>query len=99
MTFEFPPGLILDLKSAHHVAVLTGAGTSAESGVPTFREAQSGLWSKYDPQELATPQPSAAILAWFGNGMLGVGPSWQKLSPMQVTMRWFKWLDLCLSSH
>jgi NAD-dependent deacetylase len=56
MTFEFPPGLILDLKSAHHVAVLTGAGTSAESGVPTFREAQSGLWSKYDPQELATPQ-------------------------------------------
>lgn len=28
---------------------------SAESGVPTFREAQTGLWSKYDPMELATP--------------------------------------------
>ncbi len=35
--------------------MLTGAGISAESGVPTFREAQSGLWSKYDPMELATP--------------------------------------------
>ncbi len=38
------------------MAVLTGAGISAESGVPTFREAQTGLWAKYDPQELATPQ-------------------------------------------
>jgi NAD-dependent deacetylase len=56
MTIEFSPDLILELKSAHHVAVLTGAGTSAESGVPTFRDAQSGLWAKYDPQELATPQ-------------------------------------------
>jgi NAD-dependent deacetylase len=29
---------------------------SAESGVPTFRDAQSGLWEKYDPMDLATPQ-------------------------------------------
>lgn len=36
--------------------MLTGAGVSAESGVPTFREAQTGLWSKYDPLELATPE-------------------------------------------
>lgn len=56
MAIEFSPDLILELKSANHVAVLTGAGTSAESGVPTFRDAQSGLWAKYDPQELATPQ-------------------------------------------
>src|SRR5690606_27604809 len=32
------------------------AGISAESGIPTFREAQTGLWARYDPQELATPQ-------------------------------------------
>lgn len=51
-----PAELRLALKSARHVAVLTGAGTSAESGVPTFREAQSGLWAKYDPQQLATPE-------------------------------------------
>jgi NAD-dependent deacetylase len=36
--------------------VLTGSGISAESGVPTFREAQTGLWARFDPQELATPE-------------------------------------------
>lgn len=35
---------------------LTGSGISAESGVPTFRDAQSGLWERYDPQDLATPE-------------------------------------------
>ena len=52
----FSQTLIETLQQCHHVAVLTGAGISAESGVPTFREAQTGLWAKYDPQELATPQ-------------------------------------------
>lgn len=44
------------LRKARHVAVLTGAGISAESGVPTFRDAQQGLWAKYNPEELATPE-------------------------------------------
>lgn len=44
------------LRKAQKVAVLTGAGISAESGVPTFREAQTGLWAQYDPQALATPR-------------------------------------------
>jgi NAD-dependent deacetylase len=39
---------------ANCIAVLTGAGVSAESGVPTFREAQTGLWTKYDPVMLAS---------------------------------------------
>ncbi len=39
---------------ARHIAVLTGAGMSAESGVPTFRDAQTGLWSRFNPQDLAT---------------------------------------------
>ncbi|MCB1825729.1 MAG: NAD-dependent deacylase [Candidatus Competibacteraceae bacterium] len=43
------------MRRARRVAVLTGAGISAESGVPTFREAQTGLWARYDPTELATP--------------------------------------------
>jgi NAD-dependent deacetylase len=51
-----PPDLVEALQAAQHVAVLTGAGISAESGVPTFREAQTGLWAKYNPEELATPQ-------------------------------------------
>lgn len=44
------------LRGAGRVAVLSGAGISKESGIPTFREAQTGLWERYDPEELATPQ-------------------------------------------
>lgn len=47
--------LIEALRAARAVVVLTGAGVSAESGVPTFREAQTGLWAQYNPEELATP--------------------------------------------
>ncbi|HEY9679147.1 MAG TPA: NAD-dependent deacylase [Drouetiella sp.] len=43
--------LMKDVKS---VAVLTGAGISKESGIPTFREAQTGLWANYEPEKLAT---------------------------------------------
>lgn len=43
------------LHGAHQVAVLTGAGVSRESGVPTFRDALDGLWAQYDPEQLATP--------------------------------------------
>ena len=43
------------LAAAEHVAVLTGAGVSAESGLPTFRDAMTGLWSAYRPEDLATP--------------------------------------------
>jgi NAD-dependent deacetylase len=48
--------LIRKLTSAKSVTVLTGSGVSAESGVPTFRDAQTGLWAKYRPEELATPR-------------------------------------------
>lgn len=44
------------LAKAESVAVLTGAGISTESGVPTFREAQTGLWARWHPEDLATPQ-------------------------------------------
>lgn len=53
---RIPKRLVNDLISAKKIVALTGAGISAESGIPTFREAQTGLWSKYDPQDLATPQ-------------------------------------------
>jgi NAD-dependent deacetylase len=48
--------LIERLLQARSVAVLTGAGVSAESGIPTFRDAQTGLWARYDPGDLATPE-------------------------------------------
>ncbi|MCA9970885.1 MAG: NAD-dependent deacylase [Anaerolineales bacterium] len=56
LPFNIPQNLVDALRQATAVAVLTGAGISAESGVPTFREAQTGLWAQYDPQELATPE-------------------------------------------
>src|SRR5262245_54062785 len=48
-----PTALIDRLRKAHSIAALTGAGISAESGVPTFRDAQTGLWARFDPLELA----------------------------------------------
>ena len=42
------------IGAATSIAVLTGAGMSAESGVPTFRDALTGLWAKFDPAQLAT---------------------------------------------
>jgi NAD-dependent deacetylase len=46
------------LANATSVAVLTGAGISAESGIPTFRGA-GGLWKDYKPEDLATPEAFA----------------------------------------
>lgn len=46
------------LRGARRVTVLTGAGVSAASGVPTFRGA-NGLWRQYRVEELATPQAFA----------------------------------------
>jgi NAD-dependent deacetylase len=47
------------LRPAELVVALTGAGVSAESGLPTFREAQTGLWARYRPEDLATPEAFA----------------------------------------
>lgn len=55
MPFDILPALIQAFNRAQRVAVLTGAGVSAESGVPTFREAQTGLWARFRPEDLATP--------------------------------------------
>ncbi|MBL8539099.1 MAG: NAD-dependent deacylase, partial [Betaproteobacteria bacterium] len=42
------------MHDARRVVVLTGAGISAESGIPTFRDAMTGLWARFRPEELAT---------------------------------------------
>ncbi|XP_047657854.1 NAD-dependent protein deacylase sirtuin-5, mitochondrial isoform X5 [Tachysurus fulvidraco] len=44
-----------DFTKAKHIAIITGAGVSAESGVPTFRGA-GGYWRKWQAQDLATPE-------------------------------------------
>lgn len=53
---SIPSRLIHTLRNAQRVVALTGAGISAESGVPTFRDAQTGLWARFLPEDLATPQ-------------------------------------------
>ena len=54
MSGDFDPRLLQKLRGARRVVALTGAGISAESGIPTFRDAQSGLWARFRPEELAT---------------------------------------------
>jgi NAD-dependent deacetylase len=49
---------VLDFTQFQRVVALTGAGVSAESGVPTFRS-ETGLWRRYRPEELATPRAFA----------------------------------------
>ena len=57
------------LRRAQRIVVLTGAGVSAESGVPTFR-GDGGLWREYRAEDLATPQAFARdarlVWEWYG---------------------------------
>lgn len=57
------------LGGARHVMVLTGAGMSAESGIPTFRDAQTGIWAQYRAEDLATPEAfeanPARVWQWY----------------------------------
>ncbi len=57
------------IAQADHIVIMTGAGASKESGIPTFRDALDGLWSKYEPGELATPEAfeknPALVTQWY----------------------------------
>lgn len=57
------------LRQAKRVVCLTGSGVSAESGVATFRNAENGIWSRFDPQRLATQEGFAAnpglVWQWY----------------------------------
>ncbi|MCK7520346.1 MAG: hypothetical protein MZV64_23020 [Ignavibacteriales bacterium] len=61
-TITFPPDLVTLLRGtlrhgsvqAPKLVALTGAGVSQESGLRTFRDAQTGLWAQYKPEQLAS---------------------------------------------
>ncbi|GAA0896982.1 SIR2 family NAD-dependent protein deacylase [Virgisporangium aurantiacum] len=57
------------LRTARRVVVFTGAGISAESGVPTFRDDLTGLWSRFNAEHLATPEAFHAdpdlVWGWY----------------------------------
>jgi NAD-dependent deacetylase len=64
------------LQRAAKVCVLTGAGMSAESGIPTFRDALTGLWSRFDPAQLASEEGFRAnpqlVWDWYAERRDGV---------------------------
>ena len=57
------------LHRARRLVVMTGAGASAESGIPTFRDALTGLWARFRAEELATPEAFEAhperVSQWY----------------------------------
>jgi NAD-dependent deacetylase len=82
MSADYDPRLVRALRAARRVGVLTGAGISAQSGIPTFRDAQTGLWSRFRPEELATadafrrdPQLVWDWYAWRRGLVSGAAPN------------------------
>jgi NAD-dependent deacetylase len=66
---QIPSALLSALRKARHAVVFTGAGVSAESGIPTFRDALAGLWTQYDAMQLASPEgfraDPALVWGWY----------------------------------
>lgn len=64
-----PPEVTEIVRAAEWVTVFSGAGMSAESGIPTFRDVRTGLWENFDPTTLATPQAwhddPALVWGWY----------------------------------
>ena len=79
---DFPAESVRFLKSATRIVVLTGAGVSQESGLRTFRDAQTGLWAQYKPEDLASPEAFTRDpklvwdwYAWRREAVKGVRPN------------------------
>jgi NAD-dependent deacetylase len=78
----FPAELVSLLRKSPKPVALTGAGVSQESGLRTFRDAQTGLWAQYKPTELASPEAFARDpklvwdwYAWRREAVKGVRPN------------------------
>lgn len=94
---SIPSELIESLRHAKHVVATTGAGVSAESGVPTFRDAQTGLWAKYEPTELAAPRAfhkdPKLVWEWYQwrrDKVLSVHPNPGHYALVELGSRWPK---------
>ncbi len=77
----FDERVIHRLRDSRHVAVFTGAGISAESGIPTFRDRFEGLWAKYDPQDVATPDAFRANPQFVWDWHVYLADTVRKASP------------------
>lgn len=76
---QIPDDLCDALRDAKHVMVFTGAGVSAESGIPTFREPLTGLWERFNAEDLASPQAfrkdKALVWGWY---------EWRRMKVLQA---------------
>ena len=75
----FAEDLIAKVRNARRIVVFTGAGISAESGIPTFRDAQTGLWENFDATLLASPNgfrsDKALVWGWY---------EWRRMKVLQA---------------
>lgn len=74
-----PDPLIDVIRNARNIVVFTGAGVSAESGIPTFRDSLTGLWERFDAASLATPEAFCAdpalVWGWY---------EWRRMKVLQA---------------
>ena len=95
---DLPAALISIIGLPKNLVSLTGAGVSQESGLRTFRDAQTGLWAQYKPTELASPeafQRDPKLVwdwyAWRREAVKGVRPN-------PGITRWWRSRSACLTS-
>ena len=93
-TLTFPPDLITFLLRTSKLVALTGAGVSQESGLRTFRDAQTGLWVQYKPEELASPEAFARDpkliwdwYAWRREAVKAVRPNFGHYALVEIEKR------------
>lgn len=69
LDLTIPGSLISRFPASRQITILTGAGVSAESGIPTFRDRLSGLWQRFNAEALATPaafrSDPAPVWGWY----------------------------------
>lgn len=90
----FDPDLLTILRKARHIVVFTGAGVSAESGIPTFRDAQTGLWKQFDAARLASPQAyrtdKALVWGWY---------EWRRMKVLKAAPNLAHFAIVALAEH
>lgn len=82
LAVNFSADFVTLLSRTGKLVALTGAGVSQESGLRTFRDAQTGLWAQYKPEDLASPEAFARDpklvwdwYAWRREAVKGVRPN------------------------
>lgn len=82
---------IAALGAARKIVFFTGAGVSAASGIPTFRDKLTGFWEKHDPEKLETARAFRENLNWFGGGTCGGAPKLAKPNQTPLIFRLANW--------